>query len=205
MCRPMGKGPFLGDRRLGNMCQKNAAVELKASDADAITVIGADGQESVIGYRDDRLAPGGDPRVVPKELRASEFVLVHDDRDLRGTRWRITEVLEEHPQRVEVERVDQPGHLRHYILAPFVRSFGVAAGSRWIPVTERLPEHDQPVLARFEPLEPLYDGQPPFDTCVAAYDAEKAKDGPHRSNWYRYAARGDVVHYFRATHWMPLP
>lgn len=83
---------------------------------------------------------------------------------------------------------------------------------RWIPVAERLPEHDQPVLARFKPVKPLHDGQPPFEVCVAAFDAEKAKCEQQnhpprtpRSNWYRYAARGDCAHYFRATHWQPLP
>lgn len=82
---------------------------------------------------------------------------------------------------------------------------------QWISVTEHLPEHDRPVLARFNPVEPLYDGQPPYEVCVAAFDAEKAKCEQQglpprtpRSNWYRYAARGDCVHYFRATHWMPL-
>jgi hypothetical protein len=83
---------------------------------------------------------------------------------------------------------------------------------RWIDVAERLPEHDQPVLARFKPVDPLHEDQPDFDVVVAAFDAEKAKlegEGPPprspRSNWYRYAARGDCAHYFRATHWMPLP
>jgi hypothetical protein len=88
----------------------------------------------------------------------------------------------------------------------------------WIDVGERLPEHDQPVLARFEPVEPCHDAQPPFEVCVAAYDASKAAahaeadarlPKPPRHippcNWYRYAASGDVVHYFTATHWMPLP
>lgn len=85
----------------------------------------------------------------------------------------------------------------------------------WISVTERLPEHDQPVLARFKPVEPLYDGQPPFEMCVAAYDAEKAKVKSRakispvrelpRCDWYRYAARGDTCYYFAATHWRPLP
>jgi hypothetical protein len=93
---------------------------------------------------------------------------------------------------------------------PLLCSFGVAVEPRWIPVTVDLPEQDQPVLARFEPLEPLepcHDGQPPFEACVAAYDQRFAETCEHRpgSYWYRCCARGDTVHYFKATAWMPLP
>jgi hypothetical protein len=103
---------------------------------------------------------------------------------------------------------------------------GAWSDARWIDVTEKLPEHDQPVLARFKPVEPLHEDQPDFSVVVAAYDARKAEDRAERdrgtsreciagelyppyplpsSDWYRYAARGDCAHYFRATHWMPLP
>jgi hypothetical protein len=72
--------------------------------------------------------PGWDAFGSPEgwqELTASELVLIHDDRGQRGTRWRIMRVVEEHPQRVEVAQLKEPGHLRHYTLADFVRSFGV--------------------------------------------------------------------------------
>lgn len=90
----------------------------------------------------------------------------------------------------------------------------------WINAESQLPPGDQPVLARFKPVEPLYDGQPPFEVCVAAYDAKKAKATSRlksrpkapppvvnvpRCNWYRYAARGNACHYFAATHWQSLP
>ena len=53
--------------------------------------------------------------------------------------------------------------------------------TQWIPVSERLPENDVPVLGCFA-------GKPAVDTCVV-FEGE----------WWQ------VGHKINVTHWMPLP
>lgn len=99
------------------------------------------------------------------------------------------------------------GHGTLYLAADYLIANGVTVtdnnvGSKWIPVTERLPEvidtYLVVVVSKYD-----YEKEVSIDTDVATYNPY---EGGYIDNcWNTYNDWDEGQQYLHVTHWMPLP